>query len=70
MYTITVKAKYRNNLLYYLKNNKIEASAHFDPPLHQQSYLKKFKPLRVPRNVSILNLSHHCYFKLFAIKCD
>jgi dTDP-4-amino-4,6-dideoxygalactose transaminase len=25
-----------------MKKNNIEASAHFDPPLHVQKYLKKF----------------------------
>ena len=42
MYSVLVKQKYRNNLLFYLKNNGIEASAHFDPPLHMQKYLKNF----------------------------
>ena len=43
MYTILVKAKYRDNLLYYLQSKNIEASVHFDPPLHLQKYLRKFK---------------------------
>ena len=42
MYSILINSKYRNNLLYYLRKNKIEASVHFDPPLHQQKYLKKY----------------------------
>ena len=42
MYSVLVKQKYRNNLLYYLKSYGIEASAHFDPPLHKQLYLAKF----------------------------
>tara|TARA_B100001057_G_scaffold498055_1_gene603940 strand:- start:1384 stop:2496 length:1113 start_codon:yes stop_codon:yes gene_type:complete len=42
MYTITVEAKVRNKLLNYLKKNDIGASAHFDPPLHLQKYLKKY----------------------------
>ena len=42
MYSVLVKSKYRNNLLYFLKENKIEASVHFDPPLHKQKYLKKY----------------------------
>jgi dTDP-4-amino-4,6-dideoxygalactose transaminase len=42
MYTITVEAKLRNKLLNFLKKNNIEASAHFDPPLHLQKYLKKY----------------------------
>ena len=42
MYSILVKQKYRNKLLHCLKKNGIEASVHFDPPLHMQKYLKKF----------------------------
>ena len=41
MYTITIKKFLRNKLLYFLKSKGIEASAHFDPPLHKQKYLKK-----------------------------
>ena len=48
MYTFLVKKKLRNNLLYFMKKNKIEASAHFDPPLHTQKYLKKFKNSGLP----------------------
>ena len=40
MYTFLINDKYRNKLLYYLKSKDIEASAHFDPPLHKQKYLK------------------------------
>ena len=42
MFTFLVKKNMRNNLLYFLNKNKIEASAHFDPPLHRQNYLKKY----------------------------
>jgi dTDP-4-amino-4,6-dideoxygalactose transaminase len=42
MYTVTVEAKLRNKLLNFLNKNKIGASAHFDPPLHLQKYLKKY----------------------------
>jgi len=42
MYTFLINSKYRNKLLYYLKSKNIEASAHFDPPLHKQKYLKKY----------------------------
>ena len=42
MYTITVESKLRNKLLNFLKKKNIEASAHFDPPLHLQKYLKKY----------------------------
>jgi perosamine synthetase len=48
MYTITVDTKIRDRLLYYLKKNKIEASAHFDPPLHLQKYLKKYSRKKLP----------------------
>ena len=54
MYTITVESKIRNKLLNFLKKNNIEASAHFDPPLHLQKYLKKFnkKKLSVTEKLS------------------
>ena len=42
MYSILVKQKYKNKLLHCLKKNGIEASVHFDPPLHMQKYLKNF----------------------------
>ena len=42
MYTFRINKRYRNELLFYLNKNDIEASAHFDPPLHQQKYLKNF----------------------------
>ena len=42
MYSVIVMPKFRNNLLYYLKKEKIEASVHFDPPLHKQKYLLKY----------------------------
>ena len=47
MYTFLVNSKYRNSLLYFLKSNNIEASAHFDPPLHRQKYLKKYSKERL-----------------------
>jgi perosamine synthetase len=43
MYTVLVKERKRNKLLYHLKKKNIEASAHFVPPLHRQKYLKKYK---------------------------
>lgn len=43
MYSVLVDSRLRNNLLYFLKKNNVGASAHFDPPLHQQLYLKKYK---------------------------
>ena len=43
MYSLLIKTKYRNNLLYYLKSRRIDASVHFDPPLHKQKYLNKYK---------------------------
>lgn len=42
MYTFRINKKYRNDLLNFMRKYDIEASAHFDPPLHQQKYLKKF----------------------------
>ena len=48
MYTITVNSKIRDKLLNFLKKNKIEASAHFVPPLHLQKYLKKFNKNKLP----------------------
>ena len=48
MYTITVSAKIRDSLLIFLKKNNIEASAHFDPPLHLQKYLKKYNKTKLP----------------------
>ncbi len=42
MYSVLVNKNKRNSLLYYLKSKKIDASVHFDPPLHKQNYLKKF----------------------------
>ena len=52
MYSVLVKANKRNNLLFYLKNRGIEASVHFDPPLHRQKYLKKYST-RLP-NTEVL----------------
>ena len=43
MYSCLVKSKYRNNFLFFLKKKGIEASVHFDPPLHKQAYLAKYK---------------------------
>ena len=42
MYSFQCNKKFRNSLLHYLKKKNIEASAHFDPPLHLQKYLKKY----------------------------
>ncbi len=54
MYTFLIKnPKLRNKLLYYLKKKNIEASAHFDPPLHKQNYLKKYSKERL-KNTDIL----------------
>ena len=53
MYSFIIKPSKRNNFLYYLKKNGIEASVHFDPPLHHQKYLKKYKKDKLP-NTEIL----------------
>jgi perosamine synthetase len=54
MYTMLVKKNLRNNLLYFMKKNNIEASAHFDPPLHMQRYLKRFNKSKL-RNTERLS---------------
>ena len=48
------KGNKRNSLLYFLKKNNIEASAHFDPPLHKQNYLKKFNKYKL-KNTELLS---------------
>ena len=53
MYTFLIDSKYRNKLLYFLKSKNIEASAHFDPPLHKQNYLKKYLKINL-KNTDIL----------------
>ena len=53
MYTFLIDSKYRNQLLYYLRSKNIEASAHFDPPLHKQNYLKKYYKITL-KNTDIL----------------
>ena len=42
MYTVLVNAEKRKNFLYYLRMNGVDASVHFDPPLHKQKYLKRY----------------------------
>ena len=42
MYTVRVPQKYRNIFLNFMRKKKIEVSVHFDPPLHEQKYLKKY----------------------------
>ncbi len=42
MYTTRVPKKYRFKFLNFMKNHNIEVSVHFDPPLHEQKYLKAF----------------------------
>jgi len=53
MYTFLIDSKYRNKLLYHLRSKNIEASAHFDPPLHKQNYLKKYSKINL-KNTDIL----------------
>jgi perosamine synthetase len=55
MYTITVEAKLRNKLLNFLKKNNIGASAHFDPPLHLQKYLKKYNKKKLIETEKLSN---------------
>jgi len=56
MYTFLIDSKFRNKLLYYLKSKNIEASAHFDPPLHKQNYLKRYSK-EILKNTDILSKS-------------
>ena len=55
MYTIRVDKKIRNKLVSYLKKNNIEASVHFDPPLHKMKYLKKFNKKKLPTTEKLCN---------------
>lgn len=48
MYTCLVKKNLRNNLVFFLRSKGIEASVHFDPPLHQQKYCKKYVNQKLP----------------------
>ncbi len=48
MYTCLIKPKLRNDFLIYMKKKGVEVSAHFVPPLHRQSYLKKFCKSKLP----------------------
>ena len=54
MYTIRVKQKLRNNFIFFLKSKGIEASAHFDPPLHKQKLFQKYKKDKL-HNTEILS---------------
>ena len=42
MYFIRVNKKIRNKLVNYLNLKNIEASVHFDPPVHRQKFYKKY----------------------------
>tara|TARA_B100000949_G_C14239247_1_gene432703 strand:- start:54 stop:1169 length:1116 start_codon:yes stop_codon:yes gene_type:complete len=43
MYSCLVRSYYRNNFLFFLKKKGIDVSVHFDPPLHKQKYLNKYR---------------------------
>ena len=43
MYSCLVKSHYRNNFLFFLKKKGIDVSVHFDPPLHKQKYLIRYR---------------------------
>ena len=43
MYSIQIKSNLRKRMLHYLKKKNIAASVHFDPPLHKQKYLSKYR---------------------------
>ncbi len=43
MYTVRILKGLRNNFVRYLNKYGIEASVHFDPPLHQQKIYQKYR---------------------------
>ncbi len=43
MYTVKVPSAVRDKLLFELRKNGVGASAHFDPPVHEQPYYRKNK---------------------------
>ncbi len=49
MYTVRVPHKHRSSFLNFMRKKKIEVSVHFDPPLHQQKYLKKYVKKKLPK---------------------
>jgi|TARA_B110000971_G_scaffold137157_1_gene140222 perosamine synthetase len=49
MYTVRVPQKHRSIFLDFMRKKKIEVSVHFDPPLHQQKYLKKYFKKKLPK---------------------
>ncbi len=52
MYTIKLKKGNRDELVKKLKQKGIEASVHFDPPVHLQSYYKQKNKLPITEKVS------------------
>ena len=48
MYTVIIEKKLRNRFINFLRSSGIEASVHFDPPLHRQKYCKKFYKHELP----------------------
>ena len=55
MFTIVVPETIRDGLLHYLRNHGVEASVHFDPPIHEQSVyrnLKQGETLEITRKVA------------------
>ena len=48
MYTILVNKKIRNKLINFLLKNKIAAGIHFDPPVHNHKYYRKFESRKLP----------------------
>ena len=49
MYTVRVPKKYRTNFLDFMRRKNIEVSVHFDPPLHEQKYLKSYYKKKLPK---------------------
>jgi|TARA_B110000261_G_scaffold80896_1_gene92979 perosamine synthetase len=49
MYTVRVPQKSRNFFLDFMRRKNIEVSVHFDPPLHEQKYLKIYSKKKLPK---------------------
>lgn len=48
MYTVQTEEGYRDNLVIFLRKNGIEASVHFDPPVHLQQFYKDYIKKKTP----------------------
>jgi len=53
MYTIKVNSKIRDAFVINLRKKGVGASVHFDPPVHQQPFYRKFKKDKLPVTESL-----------------